>query len=92
MLKEGRKELKDADACVACTGRDEENLIISMFAKSFGLDRIAAVIDNFNYEVMLKKSGINHIFSTQDVALIDVIKDTRLLATAGKNENDKKRN
>ena len=82
------KELKGADACVACTGNDEENLIISMFAKSFGLDRIAAVIDNYNYEVMLKKSGINHIFSTQDVALIDVIKDTRLLATAGKNEND----
>ena len=82
------KELEHADACVACTGNDEENLIISMFAKSFGLDRIAAVIDNYNYEVMLKKSGINHIFSTQDVALIDVIKDARLLATAGKNEND----
>jgi len=82
------KELKNADACVACTGNDEENLIISMFAKSFGLDRIAAVIDNYNYEVMLKRSGINHIFSTQDVALIDVIKDARLLATAGDNEND----
>ena len=82
------KELKNADACVACTGNDEENLIISMFAKSFGLDRIAAVIDNYNYEVMLKRSGINHIFSTQDVALIGVIKDARLLATAGKNEND----
>ena len=82
------KELKAADACVACTGKDEVNLIISMFAKSFGLDRIAAVIDNFDYEVMLKKSGINHIFSTQDVALINIIKDTRLLATAAKNTND----
>lgn len=82
------KELKDADACVACTGKDEENLIISMFAKSFGLDRIAAVIDNFNYELMLKKSGIHHVFSTQDVALIGIIKDTRLLASAAKNTND----
>lgn len=82
------KSLKGADACVACTGKDEENLIISMFAKSFGLDRIAAVIDNYDYEVMLKKSGINHVFSTQDVALIDVIKDARLLATAGQNLND----
>lgn len=82
------RELKGADACVACTGKDEENLIISMFAKSFGLDRIAAVIDNYNYEVMLKKSGINHVFSTQDVALINIIKDTRLLATAPKNTND----
>ena len=82
------KELKNADACVACTGNDEENLIISMFAKAFGLDRIAALIDNYNYETMLKRSGINHIFSTQDVALMDVIKDARLLAIAGKNLND----
>ena len=82
------KELKGADACVACTGKDEENLIISMFAKSFGVDRIAAVIDNLNYEVMLKKSGINHVFSTQDVALINIIKDTRLLATATGNLED----
>ena len=82
------KELKGADACVACTGNDEENLIISMFAKSFGLDRIAAVIDNYNYEVMLKKSGINHIFSTQDVALLDVIRDARLLATEARSAHD----
>ena len=82
------RELKDADACVACTGKDEENLIISMFAKAFGLDRIAALIDNYNYESMLKRSGINHVFSTQDVALMDVIKDARLLAIEGKNIND----
>ena len=82
------KELKDADACVACTGKDEENLIISMFAKAFGLDRIAAVIDNYNYESMLKRSGINHVFSTQDVALMDIIKDARLLSTAANNTND----
>lgn len=82
------RELRGADACVACTGNDEENLIISMFAKAFGLDRIAALIDNYNYESMLKRSGINHVFSTQDVALMDVIKDARLLAIAGKNLND----
>jgi len=82
------RELKGADACVACTGNDEENLIISMFAKAFGLDRIAALIDNYNYENMLKRSGINHVFSTQDVALMDVIKDARLLAIEGKSLND----
>lgn len=83
------KELANADACVACTGKDEENLIISMFAKAFGLDRIAAVIDNYNYESMLKRSGINHVFSTQDVALMDVIKDCRLLASSANNLSDK---
>ena len=76
------KELKGADACVAATRRDEENLVISMFARSFGTGRIAAVIDNIDYETMLKKSGVNHIFSTQDVALIDIIKDVRLIDNA----------
>ncbi|MBP5282695.1 MAG: Trk system potassium transporter TrkA, partial [Lachnospiraceae bacterium] len=83
------RELRGADACVACTGKDEENLIISMFAKAFGLDRIAAVIDNYDYENMLKRSGINHVFSTQDAALMDVIKDVRLHAIAGQKKTDR---
>ena len=76
------KELKKADACVACTGKDEQNLIISMFAKSEGIERIAAVIDNYNYELMLKRSGIHHVFSTRDVALIDVVKTLRVMTTS----------
>lgn len=82
------KELKGADACVAVTGKDEENLIISMYAKSYGLERIAAEIDNSNYENMLKKSGINHVFSTQGVALGGIIKDARVLAM-GEDKRDK---
>lgn len=85
------RELKDADACVAVTGRDEENLIISMFAKSFGLERIAAEIDNGNYEDMLKKSGVDHVFSTQDVGLGGIIKDARLLSIGGEQDHVIKR-
>lgn len=73
-------ELRGADSCVAVTGQDEENLVISMFAKSFGIQRIAAEIDNAKFEKMLKKSGINHVFSTQNTALSGIIKDARLLA------------
>ena len=80
--------LHGADACVAVTSSDEENLIISMFARSCGLERIAAEIDNDNYAAMLKKSGINHIFSTQDVALGGVIKNARTLATGMSKETD----
>lgn len=75
------KELKHADACVSVTGRDEENLIISMFAKSFGMARIATEVDNVKYEAMLRKSGIDHIFSTQNVAVGSVLKDARQMAT-----------
>ncbi len=74
------RELKDADACLACTGSDEENLIVSMYAKSYGMDRVAAVIDDISYGSMLKRSGINHIFSTQEVALTGIIREARVLA------------
>ena len=82
------RELHGADACVAATDLDEKNLIISMFAKSYGLDRIAAVIDKPDYTTMLRKSGINHIFSTRDTSLFGIIRDARLLATASENADD----
>lgn len=72
--------LKGAHACVSVTGNDEENLVISMFAKSFGLNRIAAEIDNENFEIMLKKSGINHTFSTQNMAIDRIIRSVRTIA------------
>lgn len=82
-------ELKGADACITMTGRDEENLIISMFAKSIGMDRIAAEIDNENFAEMLRRSGINHAFSTQNVAIDAIIKDMRALVA---DEDDKDNN
>lgn len=81
------QELKGMDACVTMTGRDEENLIISMFAKSIGMERIAAEIDNENYGIMLRKSGINHTFSTRDVAIDAIVRDMRLLV-ADEDDND----
>lgn len=82
-------ELKGMDACVTLTGRDEVNLIISTFAKSLGMDRIAAEIDNANYDAMLRRSGINHTFSTQDVAIATIVRDMRLLVAE---EDDKDNN
>lgn len=81
------QELKHADACVAMTGRDEENLIIAMFAKSFGMDHIAVEIDNEKFDAMLKKTGVKHTFSTQDVAIGAIVRDMRALV-AEEDDND----
>lgn len=80
------KELAGVDGCVTVTGSDDVNLIISMFAKSFGIERISAEIDNENYSTMINSSGISHIFSTQDVSMAGVIRNAR--AVAGLGEND----
>lgn len=81
------KVLKGKDALAIMTGQDEENLIISMYAKSMGLEHIVAEIDNISFDTMLKKSGINHTFSTQNVAIGAIIRDMRLLV-ADEDEND----
>lgn len=70
-------ELKDKDACISVTGKDEQNLIISMYAKSMGISRVATEIDNADYAKMLKSSGVSHIFSTQEVAVSGVLKSAR---------------
>ncbi len=80
------RELKGVDGCVTVTGSDDVNLIISMFAKSFGVERISAEVDNGNYATMIKSSGISHIFSTQDVSMAGVIRNAR--ATAGYGDED----
>ncbi len=80
------KELAGVDGCVTVTGSDDVNLIISMFAKSFGIERISAEIDNENYNNMIYSSGISHIFSTQDVSMAGVIRNAR--ATAGLGDKD----
>ena len=40
---------------------------------------------------MLKKSGIDHVFSTQDVGLGGILKDARLLSLGGEQNNVIKR-
>ncbi len=72
--------LKGAQACIAVTRQDEDNLVIAMFAKALGTKHIAAEIDNKNFDVMLKKSGINHTFSTQTAAIDRIIRDIRSMS------------
>ena len=81
------RELKGKDGCVTVTGSDDVNLIISMFAKSFGIERISAEVDNINYATMIRSSGISHIFSTQDVSMAGVIRNARATAGYGDEES-----
>lgn len=71
------KQLKGKDGCITVTGSDDINLVISMFAKSCGVERISAEIDNDNYAGMIRKSGVSHIFSTQDISMAGILRNVR---------------
>ena len=62
LIEEG---LEEADAFVALTGMDEENIITSLFAKSQGVDKIIAKVNEDRRARMVEDFGIDSIVSAK---------------------------
>ncbi|MEY8508605.1 Trk system potassium transporter TrkA [Lachnospiraceae bacterium 42-17] len=65
LLEEG---IQKADAFVALTGMDEENIIMSLFAKTQGVDKIVAKINNETRAQMVEGLGIDSTISAKGAA------------------------
>lgn len=52
-----------ADALVAVTGHDEENLILSLMAKQFGTKSVATKVSRSSYIPILEKLGVDAVFN-----------------------------
>lgn len=62
LIEEG---LEESDAFVALTGMDEENIITSLFAKSQGVDKIIAKVNEDRRARMVEDFGIDSIVSAK---------------------------
>lgn len=69
LIEEG---IEDADAMVALTGMDEENIILSLFAKTKGVDKIVAKVNEDTRVKMVEDLGIDSIVSMKNVT-VDMI-------------------
>ncbi len=69
LLEEG---IQDADAYVALTGLDEENIIVSLFAKSQGVQKLVAKVNEDSRARMVETLGIDSVVSAKR-ATVDVI-------------------
>ena len=76
-LEEAR--IRSADAFVACTGDDEDNLICSVEAKELGAKRTLCVVRRPDYANVLPRLGIDGAFSPRGVMAREV---TGLLMTS----------
>lgn len=59
------ERIGDADAFVALTGMDEENIIMGLFAKTQGVDKIIAKVNEDSRAQMVEEFGIDSIVSTK---------------------------
>lgn len=85
----GEERLKDSDACVALTGVDEENVILSLYAKNLKVGKTISKIDRASVGEMVKMFGIDSIVNPRDIVANHIIRFVR--AHSAKGENTVKR-
>ncbi|MBQ3038628.1 MAG: Trk system potassium transporter TrkA, partial [Clostridia bacterium] len=77
------ESLKDADACVTLTGMDEENVIISLYAKQCGVDKIITKVDRPSVLNMVKMLGLDTVVSPRIVIANDIVRFVRANQVVG---------
>ena len=74
LIEEG---IEDADAFVSLTGMDEENIITSLFAKSQGIDKIIAKVNEDRRARMVEDFGIDSIVSAKTATAAAILSYVR---------------
>ena len=71
--------LKDFDAVVSLTGMDEQNIIISLYAKSQNVDTVISKVNNDTFDNILEDINLDANISPKDIVANQIIKYTRTL-------------
>ena len=80
LLSEG---LADMDACVALTGMDEENIILSMFAKSQSDAKIITRVNRPSLKKMAASVGLDSLISPMQLTSNMIVQYVRAVQNSG---------
>ncbi len=69
--------LKNADACVTLMGVDEQNVIISLFAKMKGVAKVVTNVDRSIISSMVTQFGLDTVISPRKVIASHIVKHVR---------------
>jgi trk system potassium uptake protein TrkA len=69
--------IKNFDACITLTGMDEENVIISLYAKQSGVDKIITKVDRVSVLNMVKMLGLDTVVSPRNVSANHIVRFVR---------------
>lgn len=77
LVEEG---IETTDSCIALTNIDEENIIISMYAKKLKLPKVIAKIKRSSFLGMLNDLGIVNAVSPQDIVASKIVSYIRAIS------------
>lgn len=69
--------IEHAGAFVALTGMDEENIILSMFANTVGVEKVVTKVSKTNYIEMLDNSGLESFICPKDITSSQILQYVR---------------
>ena len=69
--------MKKCDACVALTGMDEENVIISLYAASCNVSKVISKVDRFTVAQMVRNLGLDTVVSPRNVIANKILRFVR---------------
>jgi trk system potassium uptake protein TrkA len=71
--------IRHADAFVALTGRDEDNLITSLYAKQVGVPKIVTKVNRLNYNSVIENLGIDSFISPKKTTAYIILQYIRAM-------------
>ena len=69
--------LKNADACVTLMGVDEQNVVVSLFAKMKGVAKVVTNVDRSIISSMVTQFGLDTVISPRKVIASHIVKHVR---------------
>ncbi len=71
------EDLEQMDAFVTCTEYDEENLLLALTAKSYGVEDVISKVSHESYKGLIPKLGIDMVLNPLDISVSAILKAVR---------------
>ena len=68
------ENIKNMNAVVTATGFDEENLLVAVTAKSFGVDDAISKVSHESYDELISKLGVDMVLNPLDISASAIIR------------------
>ena len=75
--------LEASDACVALTAMDEENIVVSLYAKSVGVNKVITRIERGDFADMAENVGLDCYVSPKDITATRIVRYVRAMQNSG---------
>ena len=83
LVEEG---LPECDSFVSLTGIDEENVLLSLYAKSISKAKVITKVNHISYDGVLNNMDVGALVSPKNITATNIVAYIRGLANSGENE------